>query len=77
MVDLLQKTWSRNLMLSFPIQHSAVSKVQLMAFFTALFMDSHQLLECSCLEIYLILGHSALSLSDQSHAEYANSEMSK
>lgn len=40
-------------------------------------MDSHQLRECSCLEICLILGHSVLSVSDQSQAEYANPEMSK
>jgi len=46
-------------------------------FFMALFMDSHQLLECSCLEICLILGHSALSVSDPSRAEYANQDMSK
>lgn len=70
MVDLLQDTW---------LYHTALCRQQGSAngFFTALFMDSHQLLECSCLEICLILGHSALSVSDQSHAEYANSEMSK
>lgn len=70
--DMVQKSYTW-------LYHTALCYQQGSAngFFTALFMDSHQLLECSCLEICLILGHSALSVSDQSQAEYANPEMSK
>lgn len=40
------------------------------------FMDSHQFLECICLAIRLILGHTALSVSHQSYGEDANQEIS-